>query len=120
MSVSLQASLLDLFQTLIIPARRMFTYDFRGLQSPKLTESERRAHAVAYSNTLSRDTEDDAYTQQPPIAVRSLSLVSFLQPKSRIYLAKPFSVERNLKVKDCGDVVDFELLKSITQPYLSL
>jgi hypothetical protein len=99
---------------------RMNTYHYQGLRSRKLTDSDRRAHAVVYSSTLPRDTEDDECTQQPAIAVRPSRLDRTLHKKSRLNLAKPYSVERNLRVKDRGEVINFELLKSIAQPYLSL
>lgn len=100
----------------------MNTYRYLGLKAPKFYRhaDERQAHAVAYSSTLPRDTEDDHLTANPAIAVKPFSLSRTLDKKSRVHLGSLHTVQKNLQVREMGDVIDFEQLKRTAQPFLEL
>lgn len=94
--------------------RPVYTYQYMGLATNKLNNNEREAHAVIYTTNATRDRDDDKWTVQPSIAVKSISKTFSLHKKSRLDLRKTVSIERNTRVLEKGDVLteDFELLRT--------
>lgn len=85
------------------------TYGGRGLCKRGLSEADINAHTVIYDTNKSPIfIGNEPRSSKRPIGVKLASGVS-LDPASRIHLAKPYSVEWNLKVMDCGDVVREDL-----------
>lgn len=93
----------------------IYSYGFRGLDTPKLTDRERQLHAIVYSSNLEPDLEN--LTTRIPIAVDSKSLSNTLHKKSRLNLGTLISIQRNVRVRDHGTVApsDFQRLQSSLQ-----
>jgi hypothetical protein len=86
--------------------RPINTYNGQGVTKPGLSESDRRAHAIAYMT----DTrpfclpEEERYLNKKPIAVEKASADQKLDPMSRLNFKKVYTIEHNVKVMNVGKV----------------
>lgn len=81
------------------------TYGDKGVSAKKLSDKERRAHAIVYDSDLTATLQpNEPAFPKDPIAVK-MNKGKTLWPSSRLYYAKPSSINHNIKVQHLGNVV---------------
>lgn len=83
------------------------SYSNQGLTAKKLSEREQRAHAIIYAYGQSPvSLPDEPEFSKDPICVRMVAHGETLSKQSRLYYAKPQSIDHNIKVKHLGYVIE--------------
>lgn len=82
------------------------SYNERGLSYKKLSEREAQAHTIIYAS----DKQPTAFAREPqftkdPIEVKFIRSSDTLTEASRLYYAKPQSIDHNIMVKHLGHVI---------------
>ncbi|KAK5945604.1 hypothetical protein PMZ80_002809 [Knufia obscura] len=81
------------------------TYSGKGITAKKLSDRERSAHTIVYDSTLKPTLlPNEPEFPKDPIAVK-MKDGKTLKPSSRLYYAKPSSINHNIKVQHLGNVI---------------
>lgn len=83
------------------------SYSNKGLTKKDFSDPERRAHAIVFTlGSGPQQLADEPKFSKDPICVDFRSSGETLSATSRLYYAKPQSIDHNIKVKHLGHVVD--------------
>ncbi|KAK5937497.1 hypothetical protein PMZ80_010117 [Knufia obscura] len=86
------------------------TYANTGLSKKRMDTSELHAHAIIYSKDKKPETmPGEREFTKSPICVKMSNEQETLSSSSRLYYAKPQSIDHNIKVKHLGHVIDADL-----------
>lgn len=97
------------------------SYGSKGLANKKLSVAERKAHAIVHdAEKKPMSVPGEGAFAKLPIAVNILAPNETLSQSSRIYYAKPYSIDHNIKVKHIGQVVEGDIDKVTTAFQLEL
>ncbi|KAK5948401.1 hypothetical protein OHC33_010575 [Knufia fluminis] len=86
------------------------SYGGRGLTIKNMSREEQRAHAIVYTlDSEPRPLPGEPPFTKDPICIDTSISGETLSSSSRLYYAKPQSIDHNIKIKHLGKVIDSDV-----------